>query len=268
MVAELKIIADVARFRLRRLEMANLMAAVAIMVAMRLPGAELLARTLFGVLLNLLVYLNNDWFDLEDDLASQTRDREKTEFLARHRAAGKHAQIGLSGLLFGFAVFWGGGLLWVGVVGAGVCAAYSKIFKRMPYVDVVAMMVWGAAMPAVAVPAGYDVGWLLLGQLALFSGVFESIQVLRDREADAKIGVRTTAVVLGARRCALLIRGMLVLCAAYAGIVFHPLLAAVPLGAAGFAVPHASLGSYWHRIRFALGPTLLAECALIYWGLR
>ncbi|MBL4687708.1 MAG: UbiA prenyltransferase family protein [Nannocystaceae bacterium] len=265
MADALRIIADVARFRLRRLEMANLVAAVAIMVSLRLPMSELLARTLFGVLLNLLVYLNNDWFDLEDDLASSTRDREKTEFLAAHRPAGVQAQLGLLGALVGFAVIWGGGLLAVLIVGAGVCAAYSKLLKRRPFVDVAAMMVWGAAMPAVAVPPGYEVGWLLLVQLALFSGVFESIQVLRDREGDARIGVRTTAVVLGAGPTQALARVLMLICAGYAAWMFHPLIAIGPLCAAMMPIG-GELSKYWHRVRFILGPTLLAECAMIYLG--
>jgi len=266
MAAELRIIADVARFRLARLEMANLVAAVAIMLALHLPGPELVARTLFGVLLNLLVYLNNDWFDLEDDLASSTRDQDKTEFLAAHRPAGMRAQLGLLGLLAGFALVWGGGLMWVLLVGAGVCAAYSKLLKRRPFVDVVAMMVWGAAMPAVGVPPGDAVGWLLLGQLALFSGVFETIQVLRDREGDARISVRTTAVVLGAGPTAALARVLMLVSAVYAALLFHPLVAVGPMMAAVMPVPSKDLTRYWHRVRFLLGPTLVAECALIYLG--
>lgn len=264
--AELKIIADVARFRLRRLEMANLMAAVAMMVALRLPMSEIVARTAFGALLNLLVYLNNDWFDLEDDLASQTRDREKTEFLGANRAAGVRAQLGLLGALFGFAVVWGGGLLLVLVVGAGVCAAYSKILKRRPYVDVVAMMIWGASMPAVGVPSGYAAGFLMLGQLSLFSGVFESIQVLRDREGDAAIGVQTTAVVLGERATKALARVLMAASAIYAAWFFHPLVAIGPL-VAMVLKPGDDLNRYWNRVRFLLGPTLLVECALVYLGL-
>lgn len=266
MAAELRIIADVARFRLRRLEMANLIAAIAMMVALQLPASEVIARTIFGALLNLLVYLNNDWFDLEDDLASSTRDRDKTEFLAANRKAGMRAQWGLLGLLVGFALMWGGGLLLVLIVGAGVCAAYSKILKRHPFVDVAAMMVWGAAMPAVGVPPGMTIGWVLLGQLALFSGVFESIQVLRDREGDAKIGVRTTAVVLGAATTRRLARVLMLISAGYAAWLFHPLVAIGPLVAAAMPVPRRDLSAYWHRVRFLLGPTLVAECALIYFG--
>jgi 4-hydroxybenzoate polyprenyltransferase len=264
MPAELKIVLDVARYRLRRLEMANLVAAVAIMLALRLGTAELLVRTGFGVLLNLFVYLNNDWHDLEDDLVASSRDREKTEYLAAHRGAAKRAQMGLLGLLAGFALVWGGGLGWPLVLGAGICAAYSAWLKRRPYVDVAAMMAWGVAMPAVAVPPGAEAGWWLLGQLALFSGVFETIQVLRDRDVDARRGIRTTAVVLGRARTELLVRGLLVLSGAYAATCFHPALVVLPLVAAVLPIPAVRVEAYWNRVRLLLGPTLLLECALVY----
>lgn len=264
MPAELEIVLDVARYRLRRLEMANLAAAVAIMLALRLPAGELLVRTAFGVLLNLLVYLNNDWFDLEDDLLTSTRDRAKTAFLSSHRAAGMRAQLGLLGLLGGFAIVWGGGLGWSLVLGAGICAAYSAWLKRRPVLDVAAMMAWGVAMPAVAVPPGYEAGWWLLGQLALFSGVFETIQVLRDREIDALRGIRTTAVALGRANTEWLARGLLVLAGVYAAWCFHPGLIVLPLVAAALPIPRVAVGPYWNRVRMLLGPTLLIECALVY----
>lgn len=264
MPAELEIVLDVARYRLRRLEMANLAAAVAIMLALRLGAGELVVRTAFGVLLNLLVYLNNDWHDLEDDLVASTRDRGKTEFLAAHRGAAVRAQLGLLGLLGGFAVVWGGGLGWPLVLGAGICAAYSAWLKRRPFVDVAAMMAWGVAMPAVAVPPGSDAGWWLLGQLALFSGVFETIQVLRDRDVDAKRGIRTTAVVLGRARTQMLARGLLVLSGAYAAWCFHPGLVVLPMVAALLPIPAVKVEAYWNRVRMLLGPTLLLECALVY----
>lgn len=263
-MVELKIVLDVARYRLRRLEMANLVAAVAIMLALRLPAGELLARTAFGVLLNLLVYLNNDWFDLDDDLATATRDRTKTEYLAAHRPAAVRAQLGLLVALGAFAVLWGGGLWLPLVAGAGVCAVYSARLKRMPFVDVLAMMIWGLAMPAVAVPPGCAEGWPLLGQLALFSGAFETIQVLRDREQDQRRGISTTAVVLGAARTRWLTRALLLGSGLYAAWCFHPLLLVPPLLAALLPIPHTAIEPYWHRVRLLLGPTLLLECALTW----
>ncbi|MCB9716685.1 MAG: UbiA family prenyltransferase [Myxococcales bacterium] len=261
---ELKIVLDVARYRLRRLEMANLAAAVAIMLALRLPASELLVRTAFGVLLNLLVYLNNDWLDLDDDLATSARDKAKTEYLAAHRRAAVRAQLALLAVLATLALGWGGGLPWALLAGAGVCALYSAVLKRRPFVDVLAMMVWGVAMPAVGVPPGHPEAWPLLVQLGLFSGVFETIQVLRDRQTDARRHIATTAVVLGPSHTRRLARGLMLLSGAYAAYAFHPLLLLPSLAAAVLPVPPADLQPYWHRVRLLLGPTLLVECALVW----
>jgi 4-hydroxybenzoate polyprenyltransferase len=168
------------------------------------------------------------------------------------------------GLLAGFAAVWGGGLWGPLVLGVGICGAYSAWLKRRPFVDVAAMMVWGMAMPAVAVPPGTEVGWWLLGQLALFSGVFETIQVLRDRDVDAQRGIRTTAVVLGRARTQWLVRGLLVASGAYAAWCFHPALVVLPVIAAALPIPAVKVESYWTRVRMLLGPTLLLECALVY----
>lgn len=266
MPAELKIILDSARYRIERLEMANLVAAIAVMLALRLSVDELVVRVVFGVLLNLFVYLNNDWLDLADDLASFTRDRAKTEFLAAHRAAAVRAQVGLFGLLIAIAMWHGAGLIWPLVLGAGICWAYTAKFKHRPYADVLAMIAWGVAMPLVGVPPGHAAGWPLLGQLALFSGVFETIQIMRDHDHDARRGIRTTAVVLGPARTSTLARWLLVASAIYAGAVFHPLLMVLPLVASTASVPQSDLDGYWTRVRLLLGPTFILECVLAYMG--
>jgi len=264
--AVLRIIFDVARFRLSRLEMANVVAAIAITFALALPWAEIYVRATFGALLNLLVYLNNDWYDIGDDLEAARKDHDKTRFLAEHPREAIAAQAVLFVALAALATWWGGGLWLALVLGGGVCFAYSAGLKRVPIVDVVAMTLWGAAMPLVGVPSGDPRGYLLLGQLALASGTFESIQVVRDHDDDASRGVKTTAVVLGVARTRWLIRALLVACAIYAGIGFHPLLAILPAGALLLPISVESIDSYWNRIRLLLGITFLAECVLVRLG--
>lgn len=264
MAAALRILFDVAVFRLRRLEMANIGAAVAVAVACRASAAEVCARLAFAFVLNLFVYLNNDWFDLEEDLASPNKDQVKNTFLAAHRGEARLAQFGLVGLLAAFATFWGGGLWWPLVVGGGVCVAYSAALKRHPGIDIVAMILWGAAMPTVGLLPGHPEAWPLIAQLALFSGAFESIQVLRDREDDAKAGVRTTAVVLGETRTRALVRLMLALSAVYAALAFEWWLAVAPALAALAPMRSDRVVDDWHRTRVLLGLTFFAEVALVY----
>jgi 4-hydroxybenzoate polyprenyltransferase len=264
--AVLRIILDVARFRLARLEMANVVAAIAITFALALPWAEIAVRATFGVLLNFLVYLNNDWYDIGDDLEAVRKDHDKTRFLAEHPREAVVAQALLLAALAVLALWWGGGLWLALLLGGGVCFAYSAGLKRIPIVDVVAMTLWGAAMPLVGVPGGDPRGYLLLGQLALASGTFESIQVVRDHDDDAARGVRTTAVVLGVHRTRWLIRALLTACAVYAGVGFHPLLALLPAAALLLPIEVVSVEQYWNRIRLLLGLTFLAECLLVRFG--
>jgi 4-hydroxybenzoate polyprenyltransferase len=266
MAAEIRIIADVAAYRIRRLEMANLFAATAIMLALRLGPLELGVRLAFGVLLNLLVYLNNDFLDLDDDLRHEGRDRAKTSFLGAHRSAAVRAQLGLLCLCLALGLAWGGTLPWALIVGGGVCWAYSARLKRVPGLDIPAMIVWGVAMPAVALPdVGSAHGWLLLGQLGLFSGVFETIQVMRDHDEDRRLGVRTTAVVLGLPRTIALLRVLLVLAAGYAAAFFHVGLAVVPLALAAAPIPApAEIGKYWNRVRLGLGLVFVVQCGIVW----
>ncbi len=180
MPAALKIIVNVAVFRLKKLEMANMFAAVAIMLALRLDWDDMALRFGFGLLLNLLAYLTNDYCDVDQDLASPNKNTKSVRFLKEHMGAALGAQIGLAVVLAGIAIWWSPGLLVALVAGAGICWVYSWKLKRLPYVDVLAMITWGAAMPLVGVPLDSALGWILLGQLALFSACFESIQVIRE----------------------------------------------------------------------------------------
>ena len=263
----LKILLDVASFRLGRLEMANIAGTLALALACHLEWPEVGYRCLFALLLNLLVYLNNDWYDLEDDLEAGTRDRAKTAYLAAHRRAGFHAQVGLLVVLVVMAVAWGGGLIYALFAGGGVCWAYSAGLKRRPFVDVLAMIAWGVAMPSVGLAPGHPEGWLLLAQLGLFSGVFETIQVLRDHEIDSAASVRTTAVVLGRPRTEQLARVLMVGAGIYAGLGFAWYFAVLPMVAASLPMPKSGeVEGYWHRIRLLLGLSMIGQAAFVYFG--
>jgi len=296
----LAILFDVAVFRLRRFEMANIAGALAIAIACHLSALEIGFRAAFAFLLNLLVYLNNDWYDLADDLAATDKDQRKNSYLAEHPRAAVIAQLGLLAILLALALWWGGGLLIALIAGAGVCFAYSAGLKRVPILDVLAMIAWGVAMPLVGLAPGHPEGWLLLGQLGLFSGVFESIQVIRDHDADAAAGVRTTAVVLGLDRARVLARALMIAAGIYAGLCFTwwiaplPILAAlIPMqarvatrrvagGPGGRPEMRSILGGvfrlraetptrheidrYWNRVRVVLGLAMVAETAFVYFG--
>ncbi|HEY2733287.1 MAG TPA: hypothetical protein VGI70_04845, partial [Polyangiales bacterium] len=97
--AGLKIVAGVVGYRIRKLEMANLAAATSIALALRLSFTDVVVRTLFAFVLNALVYLNNDYIDVQIDLNSADKDTEKALFLAAHKGAARLAQWSLVALL-------------------------------------------------------------------------------------------------------------------------------------------------------------------------
>ena len=262
--AGVRIVASVVGYRLRKLEMANLAAAVSIALSLRLPWGELVYRTLFAFVLNVLVYLNNDYCDVALDLKAGDKDADKSHFLAAHLPAARGAQWALFALLALSASLHDHGLFVPLLLGGGACVWYSARLKHRPFTDVLAMMVWGATMPLCGSPADSALGLSLALQLGLFSGVFETVQVLRDREQDGKHGLRTTSVVLGAQRTLLLSRGLMLAVSLYALAAMHPLAALISAGALALPFRAHAVERYWTQIKLVYGVAWLFICAFAY----
>jgi 4-hydroxybenzoate polyprenyltransferase len=258
----LRIVADVVTYRLRKLEMANLVAAVAIMVALRLPPSDVACRAAFAVVLNLLVYLNNDYCDVEQDLAAG-RESEKTRFLAAHLGTALGVQLALVAILVVTSLLWNVEMLLPVVAGGGMCVLYSAWLKRVPFADVAAMAAWGVGMTLVAFPLGSRLGWALVVELGLFSSVFETIQVIRDHDGDRACGVTTTAVRLGPARALSLARAFMVLSAAYGIAVLERHVGIAMLVAPLVPFTDGDPGRYWTRVRLVLGLAWLGVLAVV-----
>ncbi|HEX7480119.1 MAG TPA: UbiA family prenyltransferase [Polyangiales bacterium] len=265
MLVGLKIVADVVGYRVRKLEMGNLPAATSIALALYLPLQDIVARTAFAFVLNVLVYLNNDYVDVDIDLASTDKDNAKTRFLAAHKRAALVSQWVLVALLTAAALAYDRGLFVALIGGGGICVWYSAYLKRRPFVDILAMAIWGVTMPLCGSPAQSTLGWGMALQLGLVSGVFETIQVMRDADEDAKDeGVRTTGVVLGQARTLLLARALMLATSLYAALVMHPAIAV--LSAFALVVPFTKddVALYWTRVKLVYGVTWLSVCALVF----
>jgi 4-hydroxybenzoate polyprenyltransferase len=273
LAAALRILVDVLAYRLRRLEMANLAGAVAIMLALRLPTEDVAIRTGYGLLLNLFAYLVNDYYDVDRDLAGG-RDPEKTRFLREHMSAAFGALVALAVVLVAVALLYEPELLVAAVLGGGVCWAYSAQLQGVPLSDVAAMTLWGAAMPLVGVPFDEPVGWALVAELALFSTCFESIQVVRDRDEDAEAGVETTAVRFGRAQTLVFARFAMLGAALYAALVLHRFLGAglllallLPTRAVradGAATAAQAASRYWNAVRIVFGLVWLGILAWVW----
>lgn len=265
MLAALRIIAGVVAYRIRKLEMANLAGAGSIAVALHLPIVDIVIRTLFAFILNALVYLNNDYIDIQIDLASADKDAQKSRYLAENKRAALLAQWTLVALLAAIALIYDPGLFVPLIAGGGICFWYSAQLKHRPYFDILAMIIWGVTMPLCGSPLDNSVGLLMALQLGLFSGVFETIQVMRDADEDREEGVRTTGVVLGKARSLTLARAQMVLCSLYALLVLQPWAAAVSLGALAVGFSETNIERYWTRVKLVYGVAWLVICAWVFW---
>ena len=265
MLAALRIIAGVVAYRIRKLEMANLAGAGSIAVALHLPIVDIAIRTVFAFILNALVYLNNDYIDIAIDLASADKDAEKSRYLAENKRAALLAQWTLVVLLAAVALVYDPGLFVPLIAGGGICFWYSAQLKHRPYLDILAMIIWGVTMPLCGSPLDSTVGLLMALQLGLFSGVFETIQVMRDADEDREEGVRTTGVVLGKARSLTLARVQMVFCSLYALLVLQPWAAAVSVGALLVPFSEAEIERYWTRVKLVYGVAWLVICAFIWW---
>lgn len=262
--AAVRIVAEAVSFRLRSLEMANLAGALSIALALRLPWRDVVLRTLFAFVLNALVYLNNDWFDAEDDLRAPGRDGPKTRFLAQHMDSALAAQGALGLLLVVAALAFDPGLLLALLVGGGICVWYSYSLKRLPYVDVLAMAVWGIGMPMCGFPLDSALGWCLALQLGAFAAVYETIQVMRDAPADAAIGVRTSGVVLGVARTRGLSRVLMVVASLLAAALLHPLAGLVAAAALLVPLDGSDVARRWNHVKAIYAAAWLIAIASIW----
>ncbi|MDD5308555.1 MAG: UbiA family prenyltransferase [Deltaproteobacteria bacterium] len=262
MIAALRILAEAATYRLGRLEMANIFAGLTIAVALGMSSFETLVRVLFLFLLNVLALLGNDCFDVDQDVVSRHRDPAKPSFLKAHMKEAVAAQIALGLALAAFALFWSRGLLIVFVLGEGNCLLYSWRLKRVAFLDVLSIALWGLVMPAACFPLDSALGWCLSLQLFFFSATFELMQVMRDREEDLRHGVTTTAVRLGHRGSVLFLRIVLMASAAYGILFIHRFVGIGILAALLLPVRQGDEARAWTRLRVVLG---LVWLVLVGW---
>jgi 4-hydroxybenzoate polyprenyltransferase len=265
MLAGFRIVAGVVAYRLRNLEMANMAAAVSISVALRLSWFDVFVRAAFAFVLNALAYLTNDYIDVRLDLESADKDAGKARYLADHMRAAFWAQWALAGLLAAVALVYDKGLFVPLIFGGGMCWWYSAQLKHRPFADILAMIIWGAGMSLPGVPLTHPLGVAMAVQLGLFSGVFETIQVMRDADEDAVEGVRTTGVVLGKARTLLLARVLMLVCTAYAALFMQPWAAAISALAQVVPFSPQAIEKYWTRVKLVYGFSWLALCAWVYW---
>ncbi|HEY3358244.1 MAG TPA: UbiA family prenyltransferase [Polyangia bacterium] len=257
--AALRILGDTALYRIRKHEANNLIATLSLLIARGAPLGDLLVRTAFAALLNLLVYLLNDLGDVELDLTTPGKDRRKTEFLHQHRAAALVAMGAIFAVLVVVGLLHSPLLVAAAVASTAIVAVYTFWLKRRPFVDVGLMAVCGFTMTLCGVrEADLARSLVLAGFLGLISANFQVLQVTRDVVADQAAGLRTTAAVLGARWAGLFFRGLTVLTAAYALLVTRSYAGLGLVVVLFLPVSAARAARTWDAARVLFGAVYLA----------
>ena len=264
-VAALKIIWQSFGYRVRKREANNLAVTATMMLAFHMPFSDIVYRVAYALLLNIYVYLVNDFWDITVDLGSKGKDQDKTRYMAENRGAAVGAVLGLALLLLVGSLVHSRLLVIAFVANTLMIHVYSAWLKKVPIADLLMMALAGASMTMVGLP-DKPLGWKLLGLLSLLSACYEVIQVVRDEPEDRAKGVRTTAVLLGSRASAWIYRAIMAGAAAYGfWVVGSPiglaLLLAVPLP----LTPERASRS-WDLARAVTGSVWLGLMAQLYLG--
>ena len=265
MIPTVKILYDVTVYRLRRLEMANLFGSLSIMLALHLKWDDVIIRIIFCYLLNVLIYLNNDYCNVEHDLRAPKKDGLKAAYLRSHMRTAFAVQIILFMLLVAIGLIWSYGLVVALVAGVGICSIYSCKLKQVPYADIIVAFFGGMGILMVSFPLDKALGWLLACQLALFAVCFQLVQTIRDYSEDSVLGVRTTAVQLGIPRAKIVLYVVEILAAGYAVLVLNRWFGLMMFGVLALSLGPKNVVGYWNRARMIMGSVWLMILAWIYW---
>jgi 4-hydroxybenzoate polyprenyltransferase len=165
------------------------------------PGLKLLAIFLLGaVLLRSVGYVINDVLDRNIDpymRHARTRPvaaRRVAPFEAITLAAVLTAAVWLLALCLGTAAVR---LVWIGV---GIAAAYPLIKRYFPIPELYLGMIsgWGVPVAFAAVLGTVPrAGWLLLVAAVLWAGVHGTWRAIAHRADDARLGVKSSALLFG-----------------------------------------------------------------------
>ena len=265
--APLRIIAETLWYRVRRREANNFLTTLSLMTALKLPWPDILYRGVFALLLNIYVYLINDYCDVEIDISSADKDRKKTAFLRENLKAARVALFSLAFVLGIAGILHSPVLFICFLANTVVVYSYSVRFKRMPYIDVIAMIVCGITMSLAAVPQNGVIAYKYFVVLGLICAAFEVVQVIRDEPEDRLAGICTTAVRLGQFRARLIFVFLVLSVAAYSYFLIHSRAGLLFLLA--LAVPFSSKNASraWDILRLIFGAAWLLMMAEL-WTLR
>ncbi len=265
--ASLIITGQAALYRIRKREANNLVSTISLMLAFQLPWGDMAYRSIWAVVLNLYIYLMNDYCDIERDLGSPQKDHVKARFIAQNRRAAQWALFGLGGMLLAGALLHSPLLALAFVANTVVVWCYSAWFKQVAILDVILMFICGITISLPGLPEGDPLGLKVAAILGLICSSFEVIQVVRDEPGDRASGVTTTAVLLGVRLSYWLFRAIVVAAAAYVVLVVGSFLGLLFLAALFFPLTPAQADRTWDLCRLLFGAIWMGVLVQVYVGM-
>jgi 4-hydroxybenzoate polyprenyltransferase len=161
------------------------------------PGWRLALTTLSVAGSQILTGALNDWADRDRDLVAQP-SKPIPSGLVRPGAALEVAGVG-AGLQMAASLPLGPVPLLLGAIASGSAAAYNLWLSRTPY-SVVPYLVSFSILPVwIAAGVGVDLGRVAAAPLLVgpFAAAAHLANTLRDFDADARLGSRNLAQVLG-----------------------------------------------------------------------
>ena len=260
------ITAQAALYRIRKREANNLVSTVSLMLAFQLPWTDVAYRSVWAVILNLYIYLMNDYCDIERDLGSHQKDQAKARYMADNRRAAQFALLGLSAALLAGALLHSNLLVIALVANTVVVWSYSAWFKQVAIVDVILMAICGVTISLPGLPVGDPMGLRVAAILGIICASFEVIQVVRDEPGDRSSGVTTTAVLLGIATSQWLFRAIVAAAAAYVVLVVGSPLGLAFLAALLFPLTPNKADRTWDLCRLLFGGIWLGVLVQTYLG--
>jgi 4-hydroxybenzoate polyprenyltransferase len=241
----------------------HLLSSILVLLFFYSSWTNITVRITVVLLVILFVYLNNDYYDVDNDLLTTNNPDRKT-FLLDHL----NESLGLQAICVGFALVIAGtyevGLLLGSLASLSLGWIYSAYAKDIPFFDIVTFAGWGGSILLLSFPVVRLLGWILVGQLVLLTAVSQTIQVLRDQSDDRKASLQTTAVTLGSETTYWLAQ-LLITASALYGIGFlHQYFGALMVLPLAISFSPDTVNRYWLTVRAVLG---IGWVSMLFWVL-
>ena len=166
-----------------------------------LPPVSLLAMFILGTfLMRSAGCVINDIADRKvDPHVQRTRDRPlATGEVSLHQAIGLFVALCLAAASLLVLLNDAARLLAVAGVGVAVLYPFLKRWTHLPQLGLSVAFSWGILMAFAAVAGGIPAaGWVLFAASAAWIAAYDTLYAMTDRPDDLKIGVKSTAILLG-----------------------------------------------------------------------